>query len=83
MNFTEGQKLIIKSKLTTIEDIHGGLYLFLQRKHNGEESLNLDSLMQTILDQDTQIINLKDIIVTALGIEELDPAKKTYPSNFY
>ena len=77
MDLTEEQKSIIKSKLTTIENILGGLDLFLQRKHNGEESLDLDSLMQTILDQDTQIINLKDIIVTALGIEELDPAKKT------
>ena len=83
MDLTEEQKSIIKSKLTTIENIHGGLDLFLQRKRNGEESLDLDSLMQTILDQDTQIINLKDIIVTALGIEELDPAKKTQTSNFY
>ena len=83
MNLTETQKSIIKSKLTTFENYQEGLGLFLKRKHEGQEHLNLDSVFQTLLDQNHQLVILKDVIVTLFGIQELDPNKETYLSKWY
>ena len=83
MDLTEEQKIIIKSKLTTFENYQEGLGLFLKRKHDGIEKLDFDSIFQTILDQNHQIKILKDIVVKLFEIQELDPEKDTYLSNWY
>ncbi len=83
MDLTETQKSIIKSKLTTFERIQEGLGLFLERKHNGQEHLNLDSVFQTLLDQNYQLEILKDVVVTLFGIQDLDPKKDNYLSKYH
>lgn len=83
MNLTDSQKLTIKSKLTTFDNIQGGLGLFLERKHKGEETLDDNSIFQTILDQSYQLKILKDVIVELGGIQDLDPNNKSYLSKFY
>lgn len=83
MDLTEAEKSIIRSKLTTFENYQEGLATFVQRKHEGGETLDFDSLLQTIVDQNHQLEIVKDIVVKLFEIQELDPKKETYLSRFY
>lgn len=82
MDLTESQKAIIKSKLTTFENIQQALALFIERKHKGQEIIDFDSTLQTLLDQNIQLEVLKDIVVTLAGIQDLDPKKDNYLSKY-
>lgn len=82
MDLTENQKTIIKSKLTTFENIQEGLALFLKRKHDGQERLDLNIVFQTLLDQNMQLEILKDVVVTLARIQDLDPKKVNYLSKY-
>lgn len=83
MNLTDSQKSEIKSLLTKFENYQEGLGLFLERKHGGNEKLNFDNIFQTLLDQNHQLKILKDVVVKLFEIQDLDPEKKTYLSNYY
>ena len=73
----------VKRALKIFDDMEGGLMLFLERKHEGIEKLDLESIFQTILDTHMEIRILKNIIIKCLGIENLDSPREKYGDRFY